>query len=70
MLARRDETNWLSRQGPSTSDIAHRVVGDFVYQTPFEAWTSSRILKRLIGGWQFAGTFNVQADRIDITEKS
>jgi hypothetical protein len=67
-----DETNWRANKGPATYDIAHRFVGDAVYQLPFgDMARSNRALRQVVGGWQLAGTINAQSgDRLDIVQKS
>lgn len=67
-----DETNWRANKGPASFDIAHRVVGDWVYELPIAHWTGAHgFLKRIAEGWQFSGTMFAQSgDRLDITEKS
>jgi len=66
-----DETNWRANKGPATNDIAHRLVGDFVYQLPFDHWAGSRLMRGIAGGWQLSGVLSVQSgDRLDILQKS
>ncbi|MCS7025071.1 MAG: TonB-dependent receptor [Bryobacteraceae bacterium] len=55
-----DETNWDADLGPTAFDVTHRVVGDWVWQTPFERWMTGRVWRGLFGGWQLTGTFTAQ----------
>jgi hypothetical protein len=56
-----DETNWKADLGPTNFDVTHRVVGDWVWQMPWEKWTrAGGVWGNLIGGWQLTGTFTAQ----------
>lgn len=56
-----DETNWDADLGPTLFDVTHRVVGDWVWQTPFEKWMPNRFLRTALGGWQLTGTMTAQS---------
>jgi hypothetical protein len=56
-----DETNWNADLGPTNFDVTHRVVGDWVWQMPWDKWTRAQgFVGNLIGGWQLTGTLTAQ----------
>jgi len=67
-----DESNWDADLGPTRFDAAHRVVGDLVWQLPFERWTGAAgALKKLLGGWQITSTFQAASGQaLSIEQRS
>lgn len=50
------EENW----GPAVGDVTHNFIGDVIYQTPGERW-SSPLARHLLGGYQLAAIFRVRS---------
>ena len=49
-----DFHDWRDNKGPSTGDITHLFVADWVYGLPMLADTAA-VVRHALGGWQFAG---------------
>jgi hypothetical protein len=54
-----DFNNVRLERGPSTGDIRHRLVGDWVYELPyFQSWNP--IARHALGGWQVSGILSAR----------
>lgn len=67
-----DENNWRADLGPTRFDATHRLVGDFVYQMPLDRWArAAGFWKKVLGDWQWAGTFSAQSGQaINVEQRS
>ncbi|MEO8027872.1 MAG: TonB-dependent receptor, partial [Bryobacteraceae bacterium] len=57
-----DLNNLANERGPASQDVRHRLVGDIVYELPFQRiWNAdTRGRKLLLGGWQVAGIYTAE----------
>jgi len=53
-----DFFNWKNARGPSSDDITHRLVADYIYDLP--TFADQGAVRHLIGGWQISGIFTAQ----------
>jgi len=49
-----------ANRGRASEDIAHRIVGNFVYDLPLLASASRPLVRQVFGGWQASGIFSAQ----------
>ncbi|MGH9370842.1 MAG: TonB-dependent receptor domain-containing protein, partial [Vicinamibacterales bacterium] len=65
-----DFHDWRSNKGPSTGDITHLFVGDWVYGLPMLTGRHAAI-RHALGGWQLAGVLRAQTGApFNVTEPS
>jgi outer membrane receptor protein involved in Fe transport len=50
-----DFYNVRAERGPSTGDVRHRFVSDFVYELPYLLGHGNAVLRHALGGWQASG---------------
>ena len=53
--------NWRLDYGSANWDVRHRFVSSFSYELPFFANASQKIVKNVLGGWQFNGISTLQS---------
>src|SRR5262245_23494017 len=64
-----DFYNVRAERGPSTGDVRHRAVADWLYQMPYLQGWGNPVLRHALGGWQISGIFSaVTGGSVTITQ--
>jgi hypothetical protein len=53
--------DWRLDYGSANWDVRHRFVSSFIYELPFFANTTQKVVKNVLGGWQFNGISTLQS---------
>jgi hypothetical protein len=65
-----DFWNYTADKGPSTGDITHYFIADWVYDLPTLS-NAAPVLRQVLGGWQVSGVFTAQTgDAVSVGQGS